>query len=132
MTDGAQTWALVHAERARLLDHLERLSPDQWRAPTLCADWTVEEVVAHLVAAARTGTGAWLASMLRARFDPARHNARMVQRHRGATAERTLERFREAVPLTVAASKDLPACLGEVIVHAQDVARPLGLDLVPD
>nr|WP_231939187.1 hypothetical protein [Brevibacterium sandarakinum] len=40
--------------------------------------------------------------------------------------------FRNAVPATVAPTKDYPAFLGEVIVHGQDIARPLGVDLDPD
>ena len=33
---------------------------------------------------------------------------------------------------TVVPTKDYAAVLGEVIVHGQDIARPLGIDLTPD
>ncbi|MEY8569247.1 maleylpyruvate isomerase family mycothiol-dependent enzyme [Brevibacterium linens] len=125
-------WSFIHAERARLADLLATLEPEQWARATLCADWSVEQVVAHLAAAANTGRWAWIRSIIRAGFDPAKHNARLLERHLGATPEETLARFRDSITKTVAPTKDFQAFLGEVIVHGQDIARPLGLDLNPD
>ena len=130
MTDG--TWALIHAERARVADLVDGLSAEQWHARSLCDAWTVEDVVAHLTAAARTGTAAWIRSIALAGFNPARHNSRRLAEHRGADAAQTSTRFRESVGLTVAPTKDHAAWLGEVVVHGQDIARPLGLTLDPD
>lgn len=124
-------WAAVHAERAALADDLAGLDDAQWARPSLCGRWTVEEVVAHLTAAARIGRLRWMASVLGARFDFDVHNDRRLTEHRGATPAETLERFRRAVPSTTAASGHTAAWLGEVIVHAQDVRRPLGLRRTP-
>ncbi|MCX4098469.1 maleylpyruvate isomerase N-terminal domain-containing protein [Nocardia sp. alder85J] len=44
---------MVHAERAAPADDLAGLDEAQWQQRTLCGQWTVEEVVAHLTAAAR-------------------------------------------------------------------------------
>ena len=41
--------APARAEREDLLDLLVGLPPDQWRAPSLCAGWSVRDVVAHLL-----------------------------------------------------------------------------------
>lgn len=131
-TSKAELWQRIHAERARLGVALDQLDSRQWGAPTLCDSWSVEEVVAHLTAAANTGTGAWLRSIVRARFNAARHNDRLMHRHRGDNALDTLSRYHRATWLTVAPSGDLPAFLGEAVVHGQDIARPLGLSLDPD
>jgi uncharacterized protein (TIGR03083 family) len=120
-------WRAIHAERAALAADLAGLTDAQWAAPSLCGDWTVEEVVAHLTAAASTGRWRWIASMLGAGFDPAAHNARRLAEHRGATPTQTLERFRGVVDSTVAPSGHTAAWLGEVVVHGEDVRRPLGL-----
>lgn len=120
-------WSLVHDERAALVADLADLAPEQWAAPSLCARWTVEEVVAHLTAAASVGPLRWIRSMVGARFDADRHNARRLAEHRGATPAETLERFRAVVPSTTAPSGHTPAWLGEVVVHAGDVRRPLGI-----
>lgn len=70
MTD-AEHWSQIRAERARLVDLLATLKPDQWGYSTLCDDWSVEQVVAHLTAAANTGRWAWIRSIIRAGFNPA-------------------------------------------------------------
>lgn len=125
-------WDLIHTERARLADLLSTLEPEQWALATLCADWTVEQVVAHLSVAANTGRWAWIRSVVRAGFDPAKHNARLLERSLGGSPEGTLAKFHSSISLTIAPTKDFPAFLGEVIVHGQDIARPLELDLIPD
>lgn len=66
-----------------------------------------------------------------ARFDFDVHNDRRLAEHRGATPAETLERFRRIVTRTTAASGHTAAWLGEVVVHAQDVRRPLGLRRPP-
>jgi len=62
-------WPLVHAERAALAEDLATLADAQWVHPSLCERWVVEDVVAHLTAAASVGPVRWLASVLGARFD---------------------------------------------------------------
>ena len=124
-------WALVHAERAALVEDLALLSPEQWHQPSLCETWDVQHVLAHLSAAASTGQWAWISSMLGARFRPAVHNQRRLAKHLGVTPSETLENFRAVINSTVAPSSDTAAYLGEVVVHAQDIRRPLGLARTP-
>src|ERR1700757_4025698 len=103
-----QLWALAHAERAALAEDLSDLSDEQWRHGTLCAKWNVEEVVAHLTAAASLGRWKWLRSMAAARFRPAVHNRRRMAEHRGRTPAETLDRFRAIVDSTMAPSAHIP------------------------
>ena len=124
-------WALAHAERAALAEDLSDLSDEQWRHRTLCGKWDVEEVVAHLTAAASLGQWKWLRSMAGARFRPAVHNQRRLAEHRGSTPVETLAGFRAIIDSTVAPSAHTPAYLGEVVVHAQDIRYPLGLSRTP-
>ena len=126
-----QLWALVHAERAALAEDLAGLSPEQWREPSLCAGWTVEDVVAHLVAAASLTRWQWLRSMAGARLRPDLHNQRRLEEFRGADPAGTLARLRAVIGNTTAPSGHTPAYLGEVLVHAQDIRRPLGLLRTP-
>jgi uncharacterized protein (TIGR03083 family) len=125
------SWSLVHEERAALADDLAGLDGNQWRRPTLCGDWVVEDVVAHLTAGASVGTVRWLASILAARFDPDLHNQRRLAEHRGRTPSETLDRFRQAVTSTTAPTGHTAAWLGEVVVHGQDIRRVLGLERTP-
>jgi len=95
-------WALVHAERAALAKDLADLGADQWRHDTLCGEWDVEQVVAHLTAAASLNQWQWLGSMLAARFRPDVHNQRRLAEHCGATPAETLDRFRAVITSTTA------------------------------
>lgn len=124
-------WAAIHAERATLADDLESLDIAAWEAPSLCAAWTIEDVVAHLTAGASTGRLRWLASIAGARFDADVHNQRRLVEQRGETPQRTMERFRAVTDATTAPSGHTPAWLGEIIVHGEDVRRPLGIDRAP-
>ena len=130
-TQDTQLWALAHAERAALADDLAGIGPEQWRHGTLCGQWDVEQVVAHLSAAASIGQWRWIRSMLGARFRPDVHNLRRLNEHLGATPQQTLEQFRAIVTSTTAPTSDTAAYLGEVVVHAQDIRQPLGLPNVP-
>lgn len=121
----------IHAERAALAEDLAHLTEDQWHHASLCGLWDVEEVVAHLVAGASLNQWQWLRSIIGARFRPAVHNQRRLVEHRGATPAETLQRFRAVIGSRTLPSNDLAAYLGEVVVHAQDIRRPLGLERVP-
>ncbi|SFR03910.1 TIGR03083 family protein [Lentzea waywayandensis] len=118
-------------ELAALADDLSALDPGQWRAATLCGDWDVEEVLAHLGAATRLGRWGWIRSMAGARFDADLHNRRRLEEFRGATPQETLDRFRRAGTIVLPV-KSSPAGLGEVIVHSEDIRKPLGLRHTPD
>ena len=130
-TSDAELWAFAHAERAALAGDLAGLTSEQWRRQTLCGQWDVEQVVAHLTAAASLNQWKWIRSMLGARFRPDVHNQRRLQEHLGGTPAETLARFRAVVNSSVAPSAHTPAYLGEVLVHAQDVRQPLGLPHTP-
>jgi uncharacterized protein (TIGR03083 family) len=124
-------WVLAHAERAALAEDLAGLGAEQWRHDTLCGEWDVEQVVAHLTAAASLNQWMWLRSMVGARFRPDVHNQRRLIEHRGSTPAETLDRFRAVITSSTAPSWHTPAYLGEVVVHAQDIRQPLGLVRTP-
>ena len=124
-------WSAAQAERAALASDLANLDETRWTQPSLCGRWTIEEVVAHLTAAASIGQLRWVRSVIGARFDFDRHNDRRLAEHRGTTPADTLERFRRVITSTASAPGPTAAWLGEVVVHAQDIRRPLGLSHTP-
>ena len=125
-------WALAHAERTALAEDLSDLSAERWRHGTLCGQWDVEQVVAHLTAAASLNQRRWVRSMLGARFRVDVHNQRRLVEYLGSTPADTLAGFRAVIGSTTAPSGHTPAYLGEVVVHAQDIRQPLGLPRTPD
>ncbi|WP_256842748.1 maleylpyruvate isomerase family mycothiol-dependent enzyme [Ornithinimicrobium cryptoxanthini] len=125
-------WTMTHGARADLVADLSVLSDDQWRETSLCPQWDVEHVVAHLTAAASVGRVRWIRSIVAAGFRPAVHNDRRLREHLGASPVETLARFEEVVGSTIAPTGDIAAFLGEVLVHGQDIRVPLGIDHEPD
>jgi uncharacterized protein (TIGR03083 family) len=126
-TNRGRLWAAAHAERAVLADDLAGLDDTQWALRSLCAQWSIEEVVAHLTAAASVGPLRWFASVLGARFDFNLHNDRRLAEHLGVTPAQTLQQFRNILSSTTSAPGPTAAWLGEVVVHCEDIRRPLGI-----
>ena len=131
VTDAAPVLAATHVERGALAGDLAGLTDAQWTTPTLCDRWTVEDTVAHLTAAASIGPWRWMRSVLGARFDFDRHNDRRLAEHRGTTPAETLARFRAVQESTTSTWGPKAAWLGEVVVHGEDIRRPLGIGRTP-
>lgn len=120
-------WDLVHAERAALAADLAALPDVQWETPSLCAGLSVREVVAHLTAGGTLNALRWLAGVVRCRFDFDRQVAMRLAEQLGSSPAETLARFRAVVHSTTSPPLPVPALLGEVVVHGEDVRRPLGI-----
>jgi uncharacterized protein (TIGR03083 family) len=127
-------WPLVHAERAALAADLARLEDAQWRTPSLCAGLSVREVVAHLTAGGSLNGIRWLAGVIRCRFDFDRQVAMRLAEQLGSSPAETLARFERIVAGTTSPPLPVLALLGEVVVHGEDIRRPLGIarDRPPD
>lgn len=123
----AEVWSIVHAERAALIADLEVIDDRQWDLPSLCGEWTVHDVVAHLIDTAKTTRLGFVVGLARARFDFDRQNTRGVERERRASPRETLARLREVAGSTSTPPAPLDTRLVEEIVHGEDIRRPLGL-----
>ncbi|MFC0454849.1 maleylpyruvate isomerase family mycothiol-dependent enzyme [Rhodococcus jostii] len=120
-------WSMVHAERAALIEDLGSLDAERWDEQSLCGEWTVHDVAAHLVDTARATRLGFIVALARARFDFDRQNARGVERERGASPQETLERLRQVASRTSTPPAPLDSRLVEEVVHGEDIRRPLGL-----
>ena len=124
---------LIAAERRRLADALEPLSPAEWDAPSLCAGWTVHVVAAHLNAP-------WEVSLPSMLFEIAR--ARSLDGGFDRTAMRLADRLDPAACVAGlrdnATSRFTPpgsgpeAPLTDVIVHGADMLVPSGRSVAVD
>ncbi len=65
---------MASQERAEFVALLETLTPEQWEIPSLCAGWTVHDVVAHVISYEGLGPRAVLARVAKGRFNPDRAN----------------------------------------------------------
>ncbi|MGP3756521.1 maleylpyruvate isomerase family mycothiol-dependent enzyme [Streptomyces sp. IBSNAI001] len=124
---GTTVWSLIRSERAALAADLADLPDDRWATPSLCAGLTAREVLAHLTAGASLNAVRWLAGVIRCRFDFDKQVAVRLAEQLGSTPTETLERFRRVVPSRTRPPLPAVAMLGETIVHAEDIRRPLGM-----
>lgn len=120
-------WRSIDVERAALIEQLEPLDETAWTTPSLCAGLSVREVLAHLTVSGAVSGPRWFLGVLRARFDFDRQVADRLREQLGPDSRDTLARFRST--LGSRTSPPLPplAILGEMVVHGEDIRRPLGL-----
>lgn len=128
-------WLAIDDQRTRTADLLEQLTPEQWEHASLCPAWTVRHVAAHLTLQQQGYRDA-------AAF-VARHPRMLRSVTLNATIrESALIRARELSPPEIVAgirgtvgSRRHNAfvtpleTLTDILVHSQDIAVPLGLDL---
>ncbi|WP_327149824.1 maleylpyruvate isomerase family mycothiol-dependent enzyme [Nocardia sp. NBC_01329] len=120
-------WPTVRSERTALIADLEGLTGEQWATPSLCSGWTVHDVLAHIVATAKTSVPVFCWQFARARFDFDRFTENGVERERAATPAETLDRLRAVLDRTVTPPAPRDSRLVEMIVHGEDIRRPLGI-----
>jgi uncharacterized protein (TIGR03083 family) len=118
-------WDTVHAERRALAADLQGLTEPQWATPSLCAGWTVRDVLAHMTATARMGQGQFIGKLIGARFSFKAMQSNDIAAERGTSASETLARFNSVVNLSKHPPGPTDTWLGEVIVHSEDIRRPL-------
>jgi uncharacterized protein (TIGR03083 family) len=122
------------AERNEMLDLAERLAAldeEQWNSPSLCAQWRIRDVLAHVTAGAEGafGAGAILRGMLRHGFNYNRWVAADGQRRGQQDPVLVLQALRNAAAGRQASTGAHPVRgLMHVLIHGQDMCRPLGID----
>ena len=128
-------WAGLDDQRTRTTTLLEGLSGDQWDHPSLCAGWTVRHVAAHLTLQQQSlgdavGFVVRHPAMLRSlTLNATIRDSAVLRARELSTAELTA-----AVRATIGSRRHnvfvTPLeTLTDALVHAQDIALPLGLDL---
>ena len=122
-----EIWPTIHAERKALAADLRGLTSEQWATPSLCSQWTVRDVLAHMTSTASLTPPAFFAKLAGSGFNFDKLQESGIAAQRGASPADTMAHF-EAV-LTSVKHPPGPAdtWLGETIVHAEDIRRPLGI-----
>ena len=126
------SWDLIHAERHRLIEDLKPLTAEQWRTASLCPQWDVHQVLAHLVALTKQTPPKFFGKFIASGFQFDRMVAKDVSRESsGSTPAQTLAEFAAHVDDTTAPPGPVDSWIGEVVVHGADIRRPLGIAYSP-
>lgn len=132
---GVDLLPLIADERRRVARLVEGLSLQQLAAASLCAGWSVREVAAHLLMPLVTPTPKVMFTMVLSGFNFDRANRKLT----AAVAQRPVDeivaglRERAEHPFKPPGMSHA-APLTDLLVHQQDIRRPLGLvpELVPE
>lgn len=116
------------AHRRRIADILDTLDDEQWRTPSLCEGWTVQEVAGHLTAGWNISLPKFVWGIIKARGDFNKANV--------AFGKELGARPGKDIAADIRANADdrftppgvgSEAPLSDAWIHAQDMFVPLGI-----
>ncbi len=129
--DSTQTWTYIHGERAQMAETWSSLSEGQWAADSWCKGWTVQETAGHVLAAAEQTPLNFYKEMIAAGLRFNVFTDRAAKRLGSIGPEQLVDRLQARTVTTNHPPAPVMAMLGEIIVHGEDIRRPLGLTHQP-
>ena len=126
-----ETWKYIHSERAQMAETWATLSSGQWAAQSWCEGWSVQDTAGHIVAAAEQTPVNFYKEMASAGFRFDVFADRGARRLASIGPDELVRRLRARTSTTNHPPAPVMAMLGEIVVHGQDIRRPLGLKHQP-
>ena len=123
----SEVWKHIHDERLQMAETWASLTPEQWATPSWCGGWSVQETAGHVVAAAEQTVPNFFKDMAKAGFKFDVFAERDAKRNGAAGPDELVRRLRARTTTTNHPPAPVVAMLGEIIVHGEDIRRPLGL-----
>ncbi len=126
-----ETWQYIHHERAEMSRTLGSLSAEQWASPSWCLGWSVRQTTGHIVAATEQTPLHFYKELIAAGFRFNLFTERGVRRLADVEPHELVRRLQARTTTTNHPPAPVTAMLGEIIVHGEDIRRPLGLTHQP-
>jgi uncharacterized protein (TIGR03083 family) len=116
---------MTTAERTEMAEFLATLTPEEWGLPSLCEDWRVRDVVAHVMSFDGVGVLDMLRRAIRGRI--VHINQVGVDELAAFSTDELLQRLRARLrPQGLATTFGGRLALVDATIHHQDIRRPLG------
>ncbi len=123
-----ETWKFVHAERVQMAETFKGLTPDQWATPSWCEGWNVQQAAGHVLAAAEQTPMNFYKELVGAGFKFDVFTDRAAKRLGALDPDEIVRRLEARTTTTNHPPAPVMAMLGEIVVHGEDIRRPLGID----
>jgi uncharacterized protein (TIGR03083 family) len=124
----ADTMQMARAEREEFAALLEGLTPQQWDSPTLCEQWRVRDVVAHVIGYDPLSRTQLMRRMAKGLVTRGGANAVGVADYAAKSPEELTALVRQyAVPHGLTSGFGGRIALTDGMIHQQDIRRPLGI-----
>jgi uncharacterized protein (TIGR03083 family) len=125
------TWKHIHSERAEMAETWATLSAAQWAAASWCQGWSVQDTAGHILAAAEQTPANFYRELISAGFRFNVFTDRAARSLATIGPDELVRRLRARTSTTNHPPAPVLAMLGEIVVHGQDIRRPLGLKHQP-
>jgi uncharacterized protein (TIGR03083 family) len=123
---------VITEERDRLVSVLRQLTDDDWRSPSLCRGWAVEDVVAHLVAMGDIESPPMMLGMHATAHALTAIMKRQERDLRQLSPRSLMEKLDRQIERRETEAGLRGSWLTEVVVHGLDVTVPLGHAVIHD
>jgi uncharacterized protein (TIGR03083 family) len=122
-----EVWEFIHSERAAMADTWDTLTPEQWATTSWCEGWSVKNVASHILSAAEQTIPNFYKELAQAGFRFSIFTQRSAELSASVAPEELSRRLRARTTTTNHPPAPVLAMLGEIVVHGDDIRRPLGL-----
>ncbi|HZN13158.1 MAG TPA: maleylpyruvate isomerase family mycothiol-dependent enzyme [Acidimicrobiales bacterium] len=122
-----ELWDKIFAERTALADDVAGLKPAQLDKPSLCGGWTVRDVLGHVIGTGHTSPLNFFGSLLAAGFSFNKFADKKLKQWNSGSPTELADKLRAITTSTTSPPGPPLTWLGEVVVHGEDVRRPLGI-----
>jgi uncharacterized protein (TIGR03083 family) len=122
-----EIWKHIHSERAQMAETWAALSPEQWAAASWCEGWSVQDTAGHVLSSAEQTPPNFYKELTSAGFRFNVFTDRSARRLASIGPDELVRRLRARTSTTNHPPAPVMAMLGEIVVHGEDIRRPLGL-----
>ena len=117
---------LATDERRDLADFLAVLGADQWSALSLCSEWNVSDVVAHIISYDELSVTGIVGAFVQGHFKPQRINQNRLEHYRDRSPDQLLTLLSAHLePRGFTAWFGGGIGLSDCVIHHQDIRRAL-------
>jgi uncharacterized protein (TIGR03083 family) len=118
-------WHHIHTERANLIDTWIGFTSEQWKCPSLCSGWSVQDVAGHVVGGAEETPISFIRGLAEVGFKFNAFTDRVAKKNAATGPTELVRRLQARTTTTNHPPGPADAMLAEIVVHGADIRRPL-------